>query len=533
MAMPPEADGRRYTLGHRQFLDWGYIAGSWGPATGARDGASVAADRGAQSLTVVQQQLRNLLIAAVRGALPITEEDVRPRGDARDLLTDNLARSGSTAQALDEIQNVILGGLVVAARGSRQLFDPSNYDQGFLARHSSSQVVAPRVHRVRSARWEVRDATRRHIERAYTTAPGSRAQCTRRLRGMRSVHELVSKTRYLVNRPPFLLTATRMPDAMTTPAPTVGDQPSTTHSASDWPRPTTLIDAPRLAARLDVDVFLATETFQRTGSFKFRAAYNVAANVPHPHVITASSGNFGQAIAYACKLFGKRCTIVMPANSARVKIDAVLSHGGRVDLVDTTKVRRADRVARLAAEHPDAYVASAYDDPYVITGNSSLGAELLALPTPPDVVVAPIGGGGLTAGLVQASERVGARMRVIGAEPAIANDAARSLRAGHIVVNESEPQTIADGTRTLSVGRHNWEILEHGIETIVEVPEDAIRDGVRLLFSLANLKAEPTGALGVGALLTSPETFRGRRVCCVVTGGNVDPALYASLIADA
>ena len=121
-------------------------------------------------------------------------------------------------------------------------------------------------------------------------------------------------------------------------------------------------------------------------------------------------------------------------------------------------------------------------------------------------------------------------MTVVGAEPLLANDAARSLRAGHIVVNESEPQTIADGTRTLSVGKHNWDILHGGIETIVEVPEDAIREGVRLLFSLANLKAEPTGALGVAALLTSPETFRGRRVCCVITGGNVDPAVYAGLI---
>ena len=114
----------------------------------------------------------------------------------------------------------------------------------------------------------------------------------------------------------------------------------------------------------------------------------------------------------------------------------------------------------------------------------------------------------------------------------MANDAARSLREGHIVVNESEPQTIADGTRTLSVGKHNWEILKDGLETIVEVPEDAIRESVRLLFSLANLKAEPTGALGIAALLASPDTFRGRRVCCVVTGGNVDPAVYASLLTE-
>jgi threonine dehydratase len=300
--------------------------------------------------------------------------------------------------------------------------------------------------------------------------------------------------------------------------------------ATDSPRPTTIVDAPRLAAHLGVDVFLATETFQRTGSFKFRAAYHLVSNIPHPHVIAASSGNFGQAMAYACKLFGKRCTVVMPATSARVKVDSVLSYGARVDMVDTLKVKRATRVAELAAEHKDAYVASAYDDLFVIAGNSSLGDELAALPLPPDVVVAPLGGGGLTSGLIQAAQRSRHAMSVIGAEPLIANDAARSLREGHIVTNETEPQTIADGTRTLSVGRHNWEILKEGIETIVEVPEDAIREGVRLLFSHANLKAEPTGALGIGALLTSPETFRSRRVCCVITGGNVDASVYAAIV---
>jgi threonine dehydratase len=323
-----------------------------------------------------------------------------------------------------------------------------------------------------------------------------------------------------------------MPESsVTTPELVGAPTPNSAARATDVPRPTTIVEAPRLAAHLGLDVFLATETFQRTGSFKFRAAFNVVANVPHPHVITASSGNFGQAMAYACKLFGRRCTIVMPANSARVKVDAVLSYGGRVDLVDTTKVKRAARVAQLAAEHPDAYIASAYDDPFVIAGNSSLGDELAGLDVPPDVVVAPVGGGGLTAGLIQAAKRADRTMAVVGAEPLMANDAARSLRAGHIVVNEVEPQTIADGTRTLSVGQHNWAILEGGIETIVEVPEDAIREGVRLLFSLANLKSEPTGALGVAAMLTSPDVFRDRRVCCVVTGGNVDPAVYASIIA--
>jgi threonine dehydratase len=295
-------------------------------------------------------------------------------------------------------------------------------------------------------------------------------------------------------------------------------------------RPTTLIECPRLSKRLGVRITLASETFQHTGSFKFRAGYNLALGVPHRKLITASSGNFGQALARACSLLGKHCWVVMPANSAQVKVDAVREFGGVVDLVDVRIKSRSQRVRELAAEHPDAYVASAYDDPLVIEGNASLGAELARLSTRYDCILAPVGGGGLSSGIIRGLRANGNATPVIGAEPLLANDAVRSLRAGHIVANESEPQTIADGARTLSIGRHNWEILQHGIEDILEVPEECIKEAVRLLFSLANLKAEPTGALPVGALLAAGERFSGRQVLCVISGGNVDPAVYTSIL---
>src|SRR6476659_10166429 len=120
-------------------------------------------------------------------------------------------------------------------------------------------------------------------------------------------------------------------------------------------RPTTLIRSAKLNEYLGLDVTVASETFQHTGSFKFRAAYNLAINVPNDEMLTASSGNFGQALAYACKLTGKRCTVVMPETSAKVKLDAVRSYGATVDLVDTNKVARNERVSQLAAEMPDAY----------------------------------------------------------------------------------------------------------------------------------------------------------------------------------
>jgi len=295
-------------------------------------------------------------------------------------------------------------------------------------------------------------------------------------------------------------------------------------------QPTTVLAAPRLARRLGVKLTLASETFQVAGSFKFRAAFNVASKVPQRRIITASSGNFGQAIACACQMLDRSCIVVMPNTSAQVKVEAVREYGATVDLIDTRVKPRHARVAEIAAENPDAYVASAYDDPLVIEGNATLGAELAALKQPFDFILAPVGGGGLTSGIITGLRNAGDATPVIGVEPAIANDAARSLRAGHIVANETEPQTIADGVRTLSLGKHNWNVLRDGLAGIVEVSEESIKEAVRLLFSLANLKTEPTGALGVAALLTRPEMFHDRSVCCVVSGGNVDPKVFREIL---
>jgi threonine dehydratase len=295
-------------------------------------------------------------------------------------------------------------------------------------------------------------------------------------------------------------------------------------------RPTTILESPRLEKRLGITLTLATETFQCTGSFKFRAAYNVASHVPQKMIIAASSGNFGQAMAYACSLLGKSCTIVMPMTSAKVKVEAVLEYGGEVDLVDVRVKSRGDRVRELSQQYPEAYIASAYDDPLVIEGNATLGMEIGALERPLDIVVAPVGGGGLISGVITGLKQSRKKIEVVGAEPLLGNDAARSLRAGHIVANESEPQTIADGARTVSLGKHDWAVMQGNLSTIVEVPEEKIIEAVRLLFEFANLKVEPTGALGLAAVLTQPDLFRGRAVCCVISGGNVDPGVYASML---
>src|ERR1051326_5172836 len=234
------------------------------------------------------------------------------------------------------------------------------------------------------------------------------------------------------------------------------NRPSAPLPLRDVIRPTAIIEPARLSRRLGLELIIASETFQHAGSFKFRAAYNVASTVAQQRIITASSGNFGQAMACACQMLGKTCTVVMPDTSAQVKIGAVREYGGAVELIDVRVKSRQQRVEELAREDPGAYVASPYDDRLVIAGNATLGEELAALNRPFTHVLTPVGGGGLAAGLVEGFRKANRKVQVLGVEPIVANDAARSLRAGHIVANAPEPATLADGVRTVSLGRHNW-----------------------------------------------------------------------------
>ncbi len=292
---------------------------------------------------------------------------------------------------------------------------------------------------------------------------------------------------------------------------------------------TTLLRSEKLDEILGAKITVASETFQHTGSFKFRAAIAVATHSTESHLVTASSGNFGAALARAAKLTQKKCTVIMPSTSSAVKIESVKSYGAHIDVIDVTKISRAARLAELAEKIPDARACSPFDDAFVIAGNASLGFEILEALSP-DIIVAPVGGGGLSSGIVVARDEKKSPALVIGAEPKIANDASRSLREKKRIANESEPQTIADGARTLSLGERNFEILKDGLESIVEVSEDEIARAVRLLFSALHLQVEPTGALSIGALIANRAKFAGKRVVCVASGANVDARVYAKII---
>ena len=293
-----------------------------------------------------------------------------------------------------------------------------------------------------------------------------------------------------------------------------------------------MVESVKLNNELGMKVLIASETFQHTGSFKFRAAYNVVLSSSAPHLVTASSGNFGQALAYACQLTGKQCTVVMPTTSTKAKIAAVESFGAEVRLVDVAVKSRGEWMLDVLIElGTGVETVSPYDDERVIEGNSTLADELVAFKDDFDSVIVPIGGGGLSAGLIEGFKRNGIDVKIYGAEPLLGNDAARSLEKGEIVSNEKEPATIADGARTLSIGKHNFPILKAGLADILEVEEDDIVTATRLLFMYANLKCEPTGALGLAALMANKARFERKRPLVIVSGGNVDAELYAKLIA--
>src|SRR5450755_2015964 len=224
-------------------------------------------------------------------------------------------------------------------------------------------------------------------------------------------------------------------------------------------RPTFLLPSQSLSEQLGCEITIATETFQYTGSFKFRAAYNLLSSVPQQHIVAASSGNFGQSVAYASKLLGKTCIIVMPNTSAQVKVASVLSYGGVADLIDVREISRAGRVQQLLSQYPGSFAAPAYNDYRVVAGNSTLGKDIFTA-SDFDFVIVPVGGGGLISGITVARDLLQSHTTIIGAEPLPGNDAARSLHSGQLQHNEHEPATVADGARTLSLGKINWEVVQ-------------------------------------------------------------------------
>ncbi len=271
------------------------------------------------------------------------------------------------------------------------------------------------------------------------------------------------------------------------------------------------------------DIFLKCENFQRVGAFKFRGAYNAVSRLSPEEkargVVTFSSGNHAQATALAGRLLGVATTVVMPADAPLIKRAATEAYGAAVIDYDPRTASREEIARRLEAEHGYTMIPP-YDHEDVIAGQGTAALEMIRLQSPIDVLLVPCGGGGLLSGSAVAVKGVNPASRVIGVEPELADDATRSFRTGtlHTVHN---PPTIADGTRTPCLGKITFPLIRKYVDDMQTVSEDDIIAAVRFLFYRMKLVVEPSGALGVAALLAGRLPLRGK-VGVILSGGNID-----------
>jgi threonine dehydratase len=277
-------------------------------------------------------------------------------------------------------------------------------------------------------------------------------------------------------------------------------------------------------------VHLKAESFQRGGAFKFRGAYNKIASLPAGRrargVLAYSSGNHAQAVALAAGLVGTSATIVMPDDAPVAKADATRGYGAEVVTYDRWSESREEIGARLAEER-DLELVKPYDDPLVMAGQGTAALELLSEVPDLDVLVTPVGGGGLLAGCSTVAKALSPAMRVVGVEPEAADDTARSFAAGRRVEIEM-PRTIADGLQATAPGELTFEVNRERADAIVTVDDAEILDAMAFLFDRLKLVVEPSGAVGVAALLAGRVT--GSRVGIVLSGGNVGAARFAELL---
>ena len=287
-------------------------------------------------------------------------------------------------------------------------------------------------------------------------------------------------------------------------------------------------------------LYLKLENLQPIGAFKLRGAYNKVASLTDDErrrgVISYSSGNHAQGVAYAARALGVKAIIVMPGNAPKNKLDATAALGAEIVTVGPSSEERRLRAEQLAAEHGYAIVPP-YNDEKIIAGQGTVGLEILEDLPNVETVLVPVGGGGLISGVSAAiklsnTELSHPQVKVIGVEPELAADAQASLRAGRIVSSPAEQvsQTLADGLRTQSIGAINFEHIRAYVDDIVSVTEDEIREAMRALSANAKTLAEPSGAVAAAAFLFHPDELPDTEInVAVISGGNIDPKLLAEL----
>jgi threo-3-hydroxy-L-aspartate ammonia-lyase len=285
----------------------------------------------------------------------------------------------------------------------------------------------------------------------------------------------------------------------------------------------------RLSARL----FLKCENLQRAGAFKFRGAYNAVSKLSPQErargVLTYSSGNHAQATALACRLLGARATIVMPDNAPAAKRRATEGYGARIVAYDPGSEKREEVAERLRRDG-DPVLIPPYDHADVIAGQGTAALELFEEAGPLDLLLVCCGGGGLLSGSALAARALSPGCRVVGVEPEQGDDATRSFRSG-VLQTVSNPQTIADGARTPSLGALTFPLVLQSVDDMATVSDDDLVRAMRFVWERMKLVVEPTGVLGLAAALSGRVDVQGKQVGVILSGGNVDLGYALELFA--
>jgi len=283
-------------------------------------------------------------------------------------------------------------------------------------------------------------------------------------------------------------------------------------------------------------VFIKPENLQPIGSFKLRGAYNKISSLTRDEckrgVVAHSSGNHAQGVAFAARALGVKATIVMPNTAPKVKLDATRALGAEVVLVGPASEDRIIKAEELEREHGLVAVPP-YNDEKIIAGTGTIGLEILEDIADVELVLAPVGGGGLISGVATAIKESNPRAKIIGVEPEFAADAQSSLRSGKIqsISGESAMRTAADGLRSQSIGEINFEHIKKYVDDIITVTEEEIRQAMRRLLFSGRLLAEPSGAVTTAAAMFHADQLpASNKTVVVLTGGNIEPQLFSDML---
>jgi threo-3-hydroxy-L-aspartate ammonia-lyase len=296
---------------------------------------------------------------------------------------------------------------------------------------------------------------------------------------------------------------------------------------------TPVLTSRTLDERLSARVFLKAENYQRTGSFKFRGAYNRTSRLSDEElsrgVVAVSSGNHAQAVALAAKLLGTTAVILMPSDAPDAKRLATASYGAEIIEFDRYAQDRDVLVSELVARHGGTFVPP-YDHPHIMAGQGTAGLELVEEAGPLDVLVAPVSGGGLIAGCGVAAKTLCPGVRLVGVEPMTADDTRRSLEAGERL-RTPVARTIADGLQVDTPGELTFEVNRRQIDEIVLVSDAEIVDAMRFAHDTMKTVVEPSGAAALASLLAGRLDIAGQRVGVILSGGNIGARRFAELLA--